>query len=105
MPLMMKNVHGVYEDVSGVPVPKPPGTKPEEPLYEMQEQTHDDPVTGTGEVAQVPGIDCSTVPDGRYGRTKVENWFKNNGIPFDDALDKNTLIDQAKALCAEQETS
>jgi len=52
-----------------------------------------------------PVIDCSSIPDGRYGKDKVVAWFMDNGLYVDPNATKIDLIRVARALCAEQETS
>ena len=91
MPLMVKNERGVFVDVSGVPVPKPQPAKVEP--------------TNVVETVPTPTIDCSNVPDGRYGIDKIRAWFDDNGLPYDEHVGKDELLEDAKALCAEQETS
>ena len=91
MPLMQRDKFGEFVDVSKVPVPKPRSAKVEP--------------TNVVEVAQVPTIDCENVPDGRYGIDKIRAWFDDNGLTYDEHVGKDELLEDAKALCAEQEQS
>ena len=52
-----------------------------------------------------PSIDCSNIPKGTWGLQKVLAWFDENGIGYEEGAHKDDLISDAKALCAEQETS
>ena len=116
MPLMERNEHGVFVDVSKVPVPEPQPSKVEpvkEVTYEVKtvsypltEEGIADLVAETG-VDDVPTrtIDCSNVPKGTWGRTKVEAWYADNGLPVSANAEKNELVAAAKKLCKDQEQS
>ena len=95
MPLMERNEHGVFVDVSKVPVPEPQPSKVE-PVRE---------VTYEVETVPIPTIDCSNVPKGTWGRTKVEAWYTDNGLPVNADAEKNELVAAAKKLCKDQEQS
>ena len=106
MPLMQRNSKGVFVDISDVPVPKPQPSKVETFSQPLTEEGIEALVAETGvDDDEAKMIDCSTVPDGRYGRGKVEKWYADNGLPVNDELTKAELVADAKALCAEQEQS
>ena len=52
-----------------------------------------------------PTIDCSNIPNGRWGLQKIHVWFDDNGIGYGPQDTKEELVADAKQLCAEQETS
>ncbi len=52
-----------------------------------------------------PSIDCSAIPNGRWGLEKIHGWFDDNGIGYGSQDTKEELVADAKQLCAEQETS
>ena len=60
--------------------------------------------TGVDDVSTLT-IDCSNVPKGTWGRTKVEAWYADNGLPVSANAEKNELVAAAKKLCKDQEQS
>ena len=96
------------KDEHGNPTVVDGRTPVEVPVVEQALYDDDPPESDSGEeiaAGNPPQIDCSTVPDGRWGIDKIHAWFHDNGLPTSHTATKEDLIAEAKQRCAEQETT